>query len=335
MIVPNQEVEVYWRQNNRKYYEDKGYKFSSFKDALLVKVDDLPITSQQKVDVICDECGKMNRIGYSTYIKNIQHNNGKYICHPCSHWVMWQKSLKARQENYYTRLQEKCKELGYDLISKPEEIYRNTSKIRYVCPKHGEQSMRVSNLLNGRKCPECNIEQHRLDYQLPQEEILKRVNEYGGVILNPEEYINNRTANLKFICPNCGDVFESCLQHYLQHGGKLCPNCSKCISVGESKIKQFLEENNISYVQEKWFDDLRDIRPLRFDFYLEDMNVIIEFDGVQHFKNRGFFKHSVEQIEVHDKMKNEYCEKKGINMIRIPYTKINSIEKILTEKLLT
>ena len=62
---------------------------------------------------------------------------------------------------------------------------------------------------------------------------------------------------------------------------------------------------------------------------------MIEFDGVQHFINKGYFKHSVEQTNAHDEMKNEYCKKKGITMIRIPYTKINSIEKILTEKLLT
>lgn len=334
MIVPNQEVEIHWRANNREYYESKGYKFTSYSDVISVKIDDLHPMCKQNVDVVCDICGEVKSISFNAYVRNI-NSNGKYICHPCSHFVSWQNSLKARQEKYYNQLQEKCKEFGYDLISKPEDIKRNTTKIKYVCPKHGEQSMRVHNLLNGRKCPECNHEQHRIDYRLSQEEIIRRVGECNGIILNPEEYINNNANNLKFVCPNCGDIFNSNFQHYLQHGGRLCPNCSKSISVGESKIRVFLEKNNISYTPEKWFEDLRDIKPLRFDFYLEDINTMIEFDGEQHFVNKGYFKHSVEQINAHDEMKNEYCKKKGITMIRIPYTKINSIEKILTEKLLT
>lgn len=334
MIVPNQEVEIHWRANNREYYENKGYKFTSYSDVISVKTDDLHPMCNQKVDVVCDICGEVKSISFYAYVRNI-NSNGKYICHPCSRFVAWQNSLKARQEKYYSQLQEKCKEYGYDLISKPEDIKRNNTKIKYVCPKHGEQSMRVHNLLNGRKCPECNHEQHSLDYRLTQEEVVRRVEDCGGIILNPEDYINSFTDNLKFVCRNCGEIFTSQLKHYLQHGGKLCPDCSKTISVGESKIKEFLERNNISYESEKWFHDLKDVKPLRFDFYLKDMNTMIEFDGVQHFVNKGYFRHSVEQINAHDEMKNEYCKKKGITMIRIPYTKINSIEKILTEKLLT
>lgn len=334
MIIPNQKVDVHWRANNKDYYESKGYVFTSYYDTVSVKTDDLPDNSTQKVDVICDICGEIKNIGYGSYIRNINRNK-KYICHACSCGVKWQESLKARQEDYYNRLQEKCKEDGYTLASKPEDIKCNTTKIKYICPKHGEQFMRVSNFLNGRKCPQCNIDQHRLDYQLSQDEIIRRVEECGGTILNPEEYINNCTDNLQFVCRCCGDIFNSSLQHYLQHGGRVCLKCSKVISVGESKIRKFLEDNNIKYKPEKWFDDCRDIRPLRFDFYIKDMNLAIEFDGVQHFKNRGFFKHSVEQTKIHDEMKNQYCIDNGITLIRIPYTKINSVEKILTDKLLT
>jgi len=42
---------------------------------------------------------------------------------------------------------------GYTLL---DEEYKGVhSKVRYMCPEHGEQSIRVTNLLQGRGCNEC------------------------------------------------------------------------------------------------------------------------------------------------------------------------------------
>ena len=58
-------------------------------------------------------------------------------------------------------------------------------------------------------------------------------------------------------------------------------------SKGEMKIKNILNENNIQYIQEKRFSDciFKDTNKIaRFDFYLPEHNCIIEYDGIQHFK---------------------------------------------------
>lgn len=62
--------------------------------------------------------------------------------------------------------------------------------------------------------------------------------------------------------------------------------CKKCnpISKGERLIAEYLIENNIDFIREYWFKDLKDIRPLRYDFYLPKKNILIEFDGEQRFR---------------------------------------------------
>ena len=102
-------------------------------------------------------------------------------------------------------------------------------------------------------------------------------------------------------------------------------SCGCLQSFGEFLIKKILQENNISFVQQKTFEDclLPSGNMAKFDFYLKDYNCIIEYDGIQHFQATGGwnteerFKHQ----KISDKIKNNYCQNNNINIIRIPYTK--------------
>ena len=49
----------------------------------------------------------------------------------------------------------------------------------------------------------------------------------------------------------------------------------------EDKILEFL---NIKYEEQKTFEGLKYIGKLRFDFYLPDYNLCIEFQGKQHYE---------------------------------------------------
>ena len=102
-------------------------------------------------------------------------------------------------------------------------------------------------------------------------------------------------------------------------------------SKGEMKIKNILNENNIQYIQEKRFSDciFKDTNKIaRFDFYLPEHNCIIEYDGIQHFKQgSGVFdnKDKFELTQQHDIIKNNYCKENNIMLIRIPYIHYNNI----------
>lgn len=114
----------------------------------------------------------------------------------------------------------------------------------------------------------------------------------------------------------------------------MCEDCYKKESIGEIKVRHFLEEHNLNFKPEYWFPDCRDINPLPFDFYLPDYNTIIEFDGIQHFYDTHYFNTSFEKNKKHDRIKNEYCDEHNINLIRIPYWDINKVDEILTDSLL-
>lgn len=102
-------------------------------------------------------------------------------------------------------------------------------------------------------------------------------------------------------------------------------------SKGERKIKTILGENNISFITEKRFSDcvFEDTKQkARFDFFLPDYNCIIEYDGVQHFvMGNGHFdnEEKFKRTQLHDQIKNEYCKKNNISLIRIPYTHFDNI----------
>lgn len=121
--------------------------------------------------------------------------------------------------------------------------------------------------------------------------------------------------------------------------GTGCPRCSS--SKGETKIEQFLIDNNIKFEKQRSFKGCKDVHHLPFDFYIPNQNIAIEYDGEQHFrpvkfggKNDSNSLVRFEGSKRRDNIKNEYCKNNHISLLRIPYTEFNNIEKILTSKLL-
>lgn len=97
-------------------------------------------------------------------------------------------------------------------------------------------------------------------------------------------------------------------------------------------------------LSEETFDGL--INPitgnsLRVDIYIPKFNLIIECDGDQHNDENHYFnimtlKNGRTPSYVTDQIKNNYCERNKIKLIRIPYTKNvskTSIEELLNESL--
>ena len=103
-------------------------------------------------------------------------------------------------------------------------------------------------------------------------------------------------------------------------------SCGCLQSQGELKIRKILEDNNIPFQQQYSFDDCRDKNPLPFDFYV-DNKYLIEYDGIHHFfaTNGWNTIDRVKATQIHDKIKNKYCLKNNIPLIRIPYTHYGNI----------
>lgn len=158
------------------------------------------------------------------------------------------------------------------------------------------------------------------------------------VVIKPTEQRTYK-QNIVYECKcDCGNTVFVDVDS-LNKKEKISCGCSRK-SLGELTIEKILKDNNITYEMEKSFSDLyseRKGKP-RFDFFV-DNKYLIEFDGKQHFEYRENAVHPIvskenyERTIANDKIKNEYCFKNNIPLIRIPYTHLNKIclEDLLLE----
>lgn len=114
-------------------------------------------------------------------------------------------------------------------------------------------------------------------------------------------------------------------------------SCGCLVSYNNMYIDQFLTKNNINHISE-YPVVLNKIR-YRFDFYLPDYNLFIEYDGEQHYITPNYLKTKEENEQLlnktqeNDKIKNKYCEDNNINLLRIPYWEQNNIDTIINSYL--
>jgi very-short-patch-repair endonuclease len=142
---------------------------------------------------------------------------------------------------------------------------------------------------------------------------------------NNKNSIENTKSLINLRCSNNHD-FSIRYDNYI-YGKNSCSICNE--SKGEVIIADFLRRNNIKYTPQKRFNDCRFKKPLPFDFYLDDLKICIEFDGIHHFRDTKFKgkKTNLEYIKNNDAIKTNYCIVSGIKLLRIKY------DENITEKL--
>ena len=330
MFDENQIVRVRWNNSNREWYESKGYIFTKRNDFFDVKAKDLSPRSDAKIKATCDYCGE----DYDAYFvilmdgrKVIQND----CCRNCTGKKTNEVSKQKRAEKYIGLAKYICKENNYNLLTTVNDYVDLHMDIEFICPKHGYQTMMFDNFIRGHKCRSCSYEEraenlkHDIEYI---REFVEGIN--GNKLLNSEDYKDTFTRNLNILC-SCGNVFTTSFSNYSRYGVNTCFSCSCKESKGEQRIRNFLELNKIKFIQEKRFTDCRDKKPLPFDFYLPQYNLIIEFDGQQHFEEIGRSNHKI--TVKHDEIKNQYCKNNNINLLRIPYWEGNNIENIISKQI--
>lgn len=95
----------------------------------------------------------------------------------------------------------------------------------------------------------------------------------------------------------------------------------------EESVIKILKQEQISFVREKTFSDLKH-GLFRFDFYIHNLSgapAIIEVDGEQHFKPI-YGRQSFLKGQEHDRRKNSYCLANNIPLYRIPYWEIKNLK---------
>lgn len=119
----------------------------------------------------------------------------------------------------------------------------------------------------------------------------------------------------------CGNIINV-RATILKNNSIMSCGCAK--SKGELFIKNLLLSKNVHFMQEYKIPELRgDVYPLRFDFAIfknEQLQCVIEYNGEQHYKERGgYFSGKLDKIQDYDNRKQTYCAQNNIKLITIPY----------------
>ena len=264
------------------------------------------INSKEKVIIICKEHGEFKQIPYS-------HLNG-CGCSKCSN-----RYLHSNEDFIKSSVKLHGNKYDYSLVN----YINNKEKVKILCRKCDQYFEQTPHShLQNHGCPFCKPGTLGTKEEFIRKSKIKHGDRYDYSLVS---YINYNTK-VEIICSIHGSFFQEPGNHIQ---GQNCTYCKN--SKGQDKIKNILSKKNIDFESEKKFDDCYNQRKLPFDFYLPDKNIIIEYDGEQHFRPIEIFggKKTFEKLKINDKIKNNFCKKNNINLIRIPYYEYKNIENIL------
>ena len=207
--------------------------------------------------------------------------------------------------NSYTKVKIKCNRCGKEILITP----------------HNHMSIRGG-------CKKCSSVEAQLR---TKEEFVNKAKLIHGNKYNYDNVVyTSSREKVKIYCNNCCKFFIQTPKAHLQ--GENCPFCYS--SFGEEEIKNYLDKYKIKYIQQKKFSNLFDKRELSYDFYLPEYNLLIEYNGEQHYKiieHFGGRKRFLLQKH-HDWLKRKYAKDNSIGLLIITY-KDDSIEQILNERI--
>ncbi|MCW6094573.1 hypothetical protein LAV60_15485 [Clostridium sporogenes] len=107
------------------------------------------------------------------------------------------------------------------------------------------------------------------------------------------------------------------------------------MSKGERSVQRTLCKLRIKFYRESKFSDCRggaENLPLPFDFSVyigNELVALIEYQGVQHSVPTFGMKDWI-KIQATDEIKRDYCKKRGIPLLEIPYHRFKDIDNIVT-----
>jgi len=192
-----------------------------------------------------------------------------------------------------------------------------------------------ANISQGQGCPYCAGRKigSNNSFGILFPDLLKEW-DYKLNTINPYEISVHTHKNIYWVCKICNNSWKTRpSKRVLENTG--CPNCVS--SKGEKIVCDYLDLNNIIYKKQYYFKDCKiSKRVLSFDFYIPNKNIIIEYQGIQHYEPVDFAGEGEEfslnlfnKNQIRDDYKRKYCKDNKINLIEIPYWEIDNIPKYL------
>lgn len=317
-------VEWEERELSVKSADPRGQKFGKLTPVL-------PVKAKGKAHWLCEcDCKNLIAIRFSNLNAGTTQSCGclhKEVCHEDHLKIVGQKFSRLLVVDYD----------GERLM--PDGVtVRHMYKC--VCDCGNELYVAKSCLTTGRS-QSCGCIQR--DVVTERWENFRKDNDIVGMVFGKLTVVSfagvvNQVSTYNCKC-ECGTTI-TCYRSNLING--FSQSCGCISSLGELHIREILNEHKINYKPQYTFSDLLSKKGynLRFDFgIIQNKNLVrlIEFDGPQH-KNPAWFlcEKDFEILCEHDNLKNQYALSHNIPLVRIPYSKRDTmtIEDLLGDKYL-
>lgn len=201
----------------------------------------------------------------------------------------------------------KSMDVHYGKYCYSDVLYRGMhTKVKIICPKHGEFWQLPANHVIGQGCPKCGDESTATKKMMTGEEFIIRCRDAhnGKYTYNKLSY-KGISHDIIVTCPKHGDFCINAAAHlYSKHG---CPKCSNQISKGENEIFKLIKKiDNDCKQRVKSI-----IKPYEIDIYAPSYKIGIEYDGL--LWHSDFYG----KDESYHLSKTEKCLENGIRLIHI------------------
>lgn len=214
----NETVETTWSTTTKEYYIGKGYNFTKIGDKLAVYIADLKNSSNVKILVKCDICGKENEVRYSDYKRRMPLRCGDYVCSACS----------CKNNNRKTKLEDSIYRKNkwmMDYIVNDEDAkllsFGSNKNVDMKCPICGyeKRTAPVKLYYLGFCCPNCNKD----GFSYPEKIVgfvLKSKNIKYIKELSSKDFKWCSKYRYDFFIPSINCIIETHgIQHYKQTSG--------------------------------------------------------------------------------------------------------------------
>jgi hypothetical protein len=240
---------------------------------------------------------------------------------PCKHCDLEKKSISGNnkpktKKELYQRLKVYCESKGGTLITKEWTTAKDLYEINCGNIEHPNFFSSSDSLIGKNQwCPYCCGRKGDFDNKYKQ--IIESNN---GKMLS--SYINGDT-HIKVQCNKDNYIWDIYPSNLIK--GRWCPVCS--LPYSEKVPYDYLINNNYIIRVQYGFDDLigEENELLRYDFavFTSSNNLLglIEIDDNEHRYNHKQLRRI--KARERDKLKNQYCIKNNINLIRVPYNEYN------------
>lgn len=272
------------------------------------------VDSLTKVCIICPIHGEF-------WQTPAEHLRGKG-CLKCGQAMCGKKQREKAKETFVA----KCKEKHGDkyMYDKVDYIDSHT-KIIVTCKKHGDFCTNPNRMLNGSGCPKCKSEKAHKQYSKSTSKFIEDARRIHGDLYDYSlcNYFNRHTKVI-VICREHG-AFEIGAGEHLSGCG--CPLCKE--SMGEKRIRLYLEKRGFMFTRQ--YPITFKGNNYKLDFFIPSRNLIIEYNGEQHYKPVEMFggAKAFHKQQQRDKNVRDYCKDNNIYLLEISYLQYPIIEQTL------